>query len=243
VVVASSFDDVLVVNPSRMHPADREDVATAESELGVRLPSGYAAYVQQLGEGALGHLIRVYPPQQVRTKTLEWRERVQQFWFWDTSDAGAAVEALQQRGVLLADTFDGDELCFDPADPETLYVLPRDEEIAHCMESGFLAALDWMLSGVLNPWVEGWTFEAWANRVELSKVAPGQLPQAASLVEALGEHSHGVDLGDRRTFFLPSIQGRLSLYQFPDETLSIDLSCDETVSAEEIDRLLMVIAG
>lgn len=242
-MVASSFDDVLVVNPSRVHSADRDDVAAAESALGVSLPSGYAAYVQQLGEGALGHLIRVYPPQQVPSNTAEWRERVQQFWFWDTAEAGVAREALQQRGVLLADTFDGDELCFDPADRETLYVLPRDDETAHRMESGFLAALEWMLSGVLNPWVEGWTFEAWANRVAVSKTVPGQLAEAASSVEALGEHSHAVDLGDRRTFFLPSIQGRLSLYQFPDGTLSIDLSCDETVAAEEIDRLLRAVGA
>ena len=242
-MVASSFDDVLVVNPSRVHPADREDVVAVESELGVSLPSGYAAYVQQLGEGALGHLVRVYPPQQVPGKTREWRERVQQFWFWDTAQAGVAAEALQERGVLLADTFEGDELCFDPADPETLYVLPRDEDVAHRVESGFLAALEWMLSGGLNPWAEGWTFEAWANRVEASKTVPGRLAEAASSVEALGEHSHVVDLGDRRTFFLPSIQGRLSLYQFPDGTLSVDLSCDETVPAEEIDRLLRVVAA
>ena len=96
-MVASSFDDVLVVNPSQVHPADPGDVVAAESELGVSLPSGYAAYVQQLGEGALGHLIRVYPPQQVPSNTAEWRERVQQFWFWDPSDAAPFVSSEETR--------------------------------------------------------------------------------------------------------------------------------------------------
>jgi hypothetical protein len=241
-MVASSFEDVLLVNPTQLQPAASERVSAAESELRVRMPSGYAAYVRQLGAGALGHFVRVFPPQQVPSRTLEWRERVQRYWFWDTVDAGVEAEALQQRGVVLADSFDGDELCFDPGDPETLFVLPRDEDVAHRLGPGFFAAVEWMLSGQLNPWVEGWTFEAGAKRAEVSRVIPGrQLGETASAIEELGEHTHLVDLGHRRTFFLPSIEGRLSLYQLPGQDASLDMTYDEAAPAEAVERFLAVI--
>jgi len=57
----TSFDDVLLVNPSQIRPATSDGIALAEAELGV-------------------------------------------------------------RGVVVADSFDGDELCFDPADPGTPFV-------------------------------------------------------------------------------------------------------------------------
>lgn len=243
-IVASGIDDAVVVNPSGVRPATAEQVAAAESELGVRMPDGYAQYVQRFGEGALGHFVRVYLPHEVPSKTLEWRERIEQYWFWDTVEAGVEAQALQQRGIVLADSFDGDELCFDPADPQTLFVLPRAEDVAQRVGPGFVAALEWMLSGALNPWVEGWTFEAGTGRSRLNRAFPGQqLARSADAIEALGEHSHVVDLGERRTFFLPPIQGRLSLYQFPGEDLSIDLSYDESASSTAIDRLLATIAG
>jgi hypothetical protein len=105
----TSLDDVLLVNPSQIRPATPEGIAEAEAELGVRLPSGYVAYVERLGEGALGHFVRVNAPARLPGATLEWRERVTEYWFWDTSEAGVAPESLQERGVVVADSFDGDE--------------------------------------------------------------------------------------------------------------------------------------
>jgi hypothetical protein len=235
----SDFDDVLLVNPSRVRPATSDEVTGAESALGVDMPSGYAAFVQRLGEGALGHFVRVYVPAQLPRLTLDWRERVREYWFWDTQEAGVTPESLQERGVVVADSFDGDELCFDPAAPETLFVLPRDDEVAHRVGPGFLAAVDWMLSGGLNPWVEGWTFEAWGNRAEVRREFPSglRLADAARAVEDLGEHSHLVDVGHRKTFFLPSIGGRLSLYQFEDGDLSMDLTYDEAAIPEAVTRI------
>ena len=100
---------------------------------------------------ALGHFVRVYPPAEVPERTLDWRERIQEYWFWDRSDIGVASESLQEGGVVVADSFDGDELYFDPADPDTLFVLPGHEEVARRVGPGFLAAVGWMLSGVLTP--------------------------------------------------------------------------------------------
>jgi hypothetical protein len=239
----SRFDDVLLINPTRIQPATSDEVASAESELGVRMPSGYADYVERLGEGALGHFVRVHLPGKLPELTRDWRERIQEYWFWDTADAGAAPESLQERGVVLADTFDGDELCFDPVDPDSLFVLPRDEETAHRAGPGFLAAVEWMLSGMLNPWVEGWTFEAWTHRAEVRRRLGSDdgLAVVEKRVEKLGTHSHVVDLGPRKTFFLPAISGRLSLYQFDGQDLSLDLTYDEDADLEAINRIVSAL--
>ena len=229
-MLGSSFDDVFVVNPSRIEPATADDVADLESRLGCRMPSGYADFVERLGVGALGHFVRVLGPTELPARTLEWRERIQEYWFWDTSESGVEPATLQQAGVLVADSFDGDELCFDPADPDVLFVLPRDEDVAYRAGAGLLGALEWMLSGaVLNPWVEGWTFETWTHRSEAThpESSAEALAAVAARVEALGEHAHVVDLGERRTYFLPAIGGRLSLYQFEGQDLRFDFTHDE----------------
>lgn len=238
----TSLNDVLLVNPSQVRPASADGIAEAESMLGVRMPPGYAAYMERLGEGALGHFVRVHEPAKLPALTLDWRVRIKEYWFWDTSEAGVAPESLQERGVVVADSFDGDELCFDPADPETLFVLPRDEDLARRVGPGFIAAVDWMLSGALNPWVEGWTFEAWTHRAEVRQALHGrQLADAARAIAALGEHSHVVELGDRRTFFMPAIGGRLSLYQLDDGAARVDLTYDETADPEAVDVVLAAI--
>lgn len=240
----SSFDDVFLVNPSQIRPATADEIAQAESELGAPMPLGYAAYVERLGEGALGHFVRVYVPAKLPDLTLEWRERIKEYWFWDTSEAGVAPESLQERGVVVADSFDGDELCFDPSDPATLFVLPRDEDVARRVGPGFLAAVDWMLSGALNPWVEGWTFEAWTNRAEVRQTFQGRrLADLERAVTDLGEHSHVVELDNRKTFFLPAVGGRLSLYEAGDGAAGVDLTYDETADPEAIEDLLAEVQG
>lgn len=240
----TSFDDVLLVNPAQIRPATSDGIALAEAELDVRVPPGYAAYVERLGEGALGNFVRVYTPARLPDLTRAWRERVTEYWFWDTSEAGVRPESLQERGVVVADSFDGDELCFDPADPETLFVLPRDDDIARRVGPGFIAAVDWMLSGALNPWVEGWTFEAWTHRVEVRQALHGRrLEEAARAVADLGGHSHVVGVDHRKTFFLPAIGGRLSLHQGAEGTLDVDLAYDEAADPEAVDTVLAAMRG
>ncbi len=240
----TSFDDVLLVNPSQIRRATSAGVALAEAELGVRMPPGYAAYVERLGEGALGNFVRVYAPGRLPDLTRAWRERVTEYWFWDTREAGVEPEALQDRGVVVADSFDGDELCFDPADPGTLFVLPRDDDTARSVGPGFIAAVDWMLSGALNPWVEGWTFEAWTHRAEVRQALHGRrLDEAARAVADLGVHSHVVDVDHRKTFFLPAIGGRLSLHQGEEGTLDADLAYDETADPEAVGTVLAAMRG
>ena len=241
----TGLDDVLLVNPSEVRPTAPDEVAQAEAALGVRMPSGYPVYVERLGEGTLGHFVRVHVPVRLPDLTFDWRQRITKDWFWDTTEAGVAPEALQTRGVVVAESFDGDEVCFDPADPETLFVLPRNEDVVRRVGPGFTAAVEWMLSGALNPWVEGWTFEAWTNRAEVRQTLDGRLlADAAGAIAALGEHSHVVELRYRKTFFLPGIGGRLSLYEGEDEgVVGLDFTYDTTANAAAVDLVVAAVRG
>lgn len=241
----SSFDDLLVVNPSRTTRATTADIDRAETALGTSLPRGYSRFVRRVGGGSLGHFVGVLSPDQLAKSTKDWRTRVQEYWFWDTEESGADRESLQQRGVVVASSFDGDELCFDPVDPETLYVLPRNDDVAHRVGPGFLTALEWMLSGQqLNPWVEGWTFEANSHRTEEHPKFPEgtSLADATRALTALGLHSHLVELDRRTTFFLPEISGRLSVAQ-EEDALWVDFSHDDEADPAEVAKVLDAIEG
>ena len=91
--------------------------------------------------------------------------------------------------------------------------------------------------------MEGWTFEAWDGRVQVSTVLPGVLADHVARVEALGEHSHAIDLGDRRTYVLPSVQGRLSLGQQSGDASMRDLSYDEAAPADVVARLRRAVGA
>lgn len=242
----SGFADLLVVNPSRVDRATGNDIARAETELDAPLPRGYGRFVRRVGGGSLGHFVGVLTPAQVASETDAWRDRIRNYWFWDTTEAGVDRTALQDRGILLASSFDGDELCFDPADPEAFYVLPRNEDVAHRVGPDFLDALQWMLAGNLNPWVEGWTFEVNARRLdEHGEFAPGTtLDEATAALVALGEYSHVVDLDGRTTFFLPDIAGRLSVYESGSEPGTwFDLSYDDEADPARVRRILETMSN
>ena len=142
-------------------------------------------------------------------------------------------------------TFDGDQLCFDPADSEALFILPRNDDVARRVGPGFTAAVEWMLSGALNPWVEGWTFEVGTNRAEVRQTLDGRsLGDAARAIAALGEHAHVVELPHRKTFFLPGIGGRLSLYEEEDEgVVGVDFTYDETANPAAVDLVVAAVRG
>ena len=242
----ASFEDVYLVNPAYVRLSALQEVAGLESELGVRMPHGYGEYVRRLGAGTLGHWVRVYAPTDLATRTHQWRERVQEYWFWDTSATGIEPQSFQQHGVVVADTFDGDELCFLPENPDALYLLPRDDDDAVPLGPGLLPALDQLLAGELNPWVEGWTFEAFSDgRQEVRRdLGPGlDLAGAGQAVAGLGEHAHVVEMEGRTTFFVPALGGRLSVYQLGGRPPALDLSHDPDADAEAVARVLAVLGA
>ncbi len=242
----ASFEDVYLVNPAHARPSTPDEVAGLQSELGVAMPVGYSEYVRRLGSGALGNWVRVYAPADLATRTAEWRERVQEYWFWDTSAAGIEPQVFQQQGVVLADTFDGDELCFLPEDPHALYLLPRDDDEPVPLGPGLLPALHELVAGDVNPWVEGWTFEAFGvGRQEVRRDLSAGLDLAAATraVVGLGQHAHLVELEGRTTFFLPDLGGRLSIYQLDGQAPALDLSHDPETDPAVVSSVLAVLGA
>ena len=124
--------------------ASQAALDTLEKSLGAPLPSGYRALMERFGKGILGGRVRVYPPGRVTKELPEWRARVQRYWFWGSDplfDKKAAKKA-----VCIADTMDGDEFVYALAQPNTIFMLPREEEhVVLLATTGLLAALSRVL--------------------------------------------------------------------------------------------------
>jgi SMI1 / KNR4 family (SUKH-1) len=144
------LDDIYVVT-DRRETASATDVTRAEHELGCRLPTGYAEYVQRLGRGSLNDLVRVMLPGQITAELGDWQERMNQCWFWDDPESDTDQDHVL-GAVPVADTEVGDDLCFHPDDPDTVIVLPRDSDRSYAVGPGLDGAIDWVFaSGVLHP--------------------------------------------------------------------------------------------
>lgn len=241
----ATYADMLVINPSRTEVSTAAAIATAESALDVELPRAYRKFVTTYGGGSLGHFIGIYTPEQVASETARWRDRSNRYWFWDMSGVDVTQEDLLTRGVTLASSFDGDELLFDPSDGGTFYVLPRNEDVAHGVGHDFIAALDWLLSGRLNPWTEGWTFETQKDRANrYLRPDDVSMDDAIAAVETELQPPHAVRLDRRTTYFVPAIQGRLSLYgEQGAPGVSVDFTYDEDADPAEVQRVLDAVGG
>src|SRR5262245_17764133 len=100
--------------------AQPREVDELEARLWVTLPPGYREYVTQLGEGVLGGtFVRIYPPWRIDAELVEWRERIEKYWFWDAGkDLLPKARAIEC--IVLGDTLQGDELVFHPRYPDRL---------------------------------------------------------------------------------------------------------------------------
>lgn len=125
--------------------ARKSDVAKLESDLWISLPAGYADYVTKLGDGILSAFVRVYLPWRIRDELPEWRRRIAKYWFWDAGKRALPKDRAMEC-VILADTVAGDELVFHPQRPETLFVLPAENEKVFTTDADLLCAIDWMCS-------------------------------------------------------------------------------------------------
>jgi hypothetical protein len=157
----SRLDDLKPTAPSKGVAED--EVNAAESTLGCTFPTGYRGFITRYGRGVLGNLVRIYTPADIlsgHNNLKEWRARIDEFWFWDSS-AELLPKALALECVMLGDTVGGDELIFHPSEPDRLYVLPHDFDDAYLVSStGFDAAIDWFFTaGVLDEPFEDDSFE------------------------------------------------------------------------------------
>jgi len=143
------LDDIKVVGEPLVLSTDA-DVDYAESQLGIRFPSGYREYVTRLGEGLMGGTyIRIYPPRRILTgdnNLAEWRKRINEYWFWNEGrDILTKEKALEC--IIIGDTFDGDELVVHPSNSERIYVLPRNFESVFLAGDGLFPAMEWLCTG------------------------------------------------------------------------------------------------
>lgn len=158
------FDDYRIVGDTVFLSTSKE-VDEAEARIGFSLPSGYREYATMLGEGVLGgSFIRIYPPHRMLRELPVWRERINEYWFWDLGrDVLTKEEALQS--IILGDTVAGDELVVHPDRSERIYVLPRSYEEVFVAGDGLPAAVEWLCSaGTLTEPFSDREFEPFTTR-------------------------------------------------------------------------------
>ena len=146
-----------------LHLSTPEEVAFVEAQLNTKFPDGYREFVTTLGSGDYAGLIRVYMPLRILKDLEEFRQRWDEYYFWDE---GCEVLKKDQvlESIIVADTLNGDEIIFHPKATDALYVLPIDEEKIYQIGSTLYEALDWICdSGVLTTEVLSRDFEPYGG--------------------------------------------------------------------------------
>lgn len=158
------FDGYRIVGDT-LFQSTRKEVDEAEEQLGFSFPSGYREYATTFGEGVLGgSFIRIYPPHRMLRELPVWRERIDEYWFWDAGqEVLTKAEALQS--IIVGDTLAGDELLVHPDNSERIFVLPRYSEEIFVAGDGLPAAVEWLCSsGTLTEPFSDRNFEPFTTR-------------------------------------------------------------------------------
>ncbi|MBX3029257.1 MAG: SMI1/KNR4 family protein [Chloroflexi bacterium] len=138
--------DAVEVRGGPLLLATHDEVDALERDLGLTLPDGYREYITRLGDGTLNLLVRVLPPDRIRSGRTEHQGRMAAYWFW--GDGRAGVDQQWAMGSIeIADTLDGDTLVVHPSSPGRIVVLPRDHERVFVRDHGLLEAIEWACSG------------------------------------------------------------------------------------------------
>jgi hypothetical protein len=90
-----------------------------------------------------GAFVRIYPPWRIDKELIDWRRRINKYWFWEKSRKLLPKERALEC-VIIGDTMNGDELIFHPTRSNRLIVLPRDSEKAVVAGSNVWEAVEWM---------------------------------------------------------------------------------------------------
>jgi hypothetical protein len=207
------FDDVYLVTPNRS-TASREEVAEAERSLGTRLPREYAEFATRFGEGDYCTFVRVYPPRIVAEHRDEFQQRVSEFFLWEEGHDILPRERVVES-IIVADTFQGDELVFHPSDPDRLFVLPHGDPRIFEAGIGLEAALDWLCdSGELTAPIGFKWFESWTNRRRFRFCGSADFDTVRQALLGLEMHDHARHITDDDLFFemfVPDLHGAVSL--------------------------------
>jgi hypothetical protein len=223
-MTSGSFSGVYLVS-GNLETVSSNDVASVEKQLDISFPPGYAEYVTTLGLGTYSGYVRVYMPSRIRDELSEFRERWNEYYFWDI---GREVLEKQRvlESVIIADSIDGDEIIFHPSRPDMLYVLPRHDDMIYHIGSSLGEALHWMCKGsVLADSGDFDYFYPWKDRADLKFSRPGSDLPFTDLKDqflTLGLHSHViVDAGERSfQLFVNEFGGDVHGYLYRAESMS-----------------------
>lgn len=230
---------------TRRAPVSAESLARLESACG-RLPSGYRDFMAELGVGTLTTWVRVHSPGRIAAEQDEWRARIGADWFW-SDDGGTGLD--QRRAlecVRFADTLGGDELIAHPDDPDSMFVLPRNDERVWRAGTGLAEALTWLHeSGRLTAPLALWYFEPWVSWARLDAAGTGAEHDAiVAAVEGLGLVERRADAGEEEdgpftTLLLPAIGGLLTVH----DASSVALFCDPSAEPRLLAKLEKALVG
>lgn len=240
-----AFDDLYLVS-DRTATATPDEFASAESAMGMKLPADYVAFVSRFGQGAISNWVRVYGPRRIAGERDERREGLEQYYFWDE---GADVLSREQvnEAIMLADTFNGDEVIYRESAPSGFFVLPRDEEGIYAVGETLEQAVDWLCkSGTLTGALPFLYFEPFGERRERRYASNDGVPfeTVRDALVALGLHDADVDMteGDDKChyFFYREFGGLVVLVEGEDGAVAL-LSSDPEPSGAKIDRVAQTL--
>ncbi len=130
-----------------------DEIISCEKKLNIRFEEDYKEYILKYGRGILGGTyIRMYLPTKIVDELEEWRDRINEYWFWDEGkDVLTKEEAL--KSVIVGDTFDGDEIIYYK---EEYFILPRHSEMIYKTGKTLEETINWLCSaGILTePFIE-----------------------------------------------------------------------------------------
>lgn len=135
------FEDVYLVD-DELQIIDDAAIVAAEEQLGMTLPRGYHAYLTVLGRGTYCDQIYVFPPDKIELETVELRETLRDYFFWD-GGIDILPKSLIEQSLLIARSLDGDALIYHPESTYGVYVLPRDDDTIYWLTPEFEDPLAW----------------------------------------------------------------------------------------------------
>jgi hypothetical protein len=242
------FDDIYAVT-ERLGPATPEQVKAIEAAIGTKFPPGYAEFVTRFGDGSISNWVRVYPPDRVAEEALGHRERREEYYFWDD---GADVLTREQvtRSVLLADTYNGDEVVYHPNEPVGLFVLPNDDGVIYPVGGTLEEAIDWICtSGTLTAPVTFKWFEPASGRVRRRFEAEADGPSFEAVRDALvalGLHDRAEDAteGEDKCFdlFVREFGGVVTIVEGECGAV-VGLRTDTEADGPQLERVVATLHG
>lgn len=133
-------------------PIPESEIAAAEAQLGVTLPSGYKQLMQTFGIGDYCDLFRIAEPQVIVQELEEFRKFWQEhFKLFFEDNEGHLTPAQIQQSIRLGDSMDGDEIIFYPPTPKSIYILPRHDEYVDRLKSDFSDLHLWRSENPVTP--------------------------------------------------------------------------------------------